>query len=289
MYLSLYVQGVGVPIPVAADFGAALCRHRGRAGDHLARPPPHPPQSAGVPGQVVRRRRLTRVAGRCDFVAWRPWIGRRGLGYAGVPWPAACLVPTARRRRQADARRRGRIRISRSNAWIVGHSTSCSAAGWSPLRRRRFAPRGLAAAEPLKAGFVYLGPVGDFGWTYQHDVAPQGGRGPFRRRGEDRVRRERPGGAGFRARHRRSRRQGLQDHLHHLVRLHELHAGGGEEISGGDVRALHRLQARRQRLDLQHPLLRGPLRPGRDRRQAVEEPASPAMSARSPCRKSCRA
>ena len=33
------------------------------------------------------------------------------------------------------------------------------------------APRGLAAAEPLKAGFVYLGPVGDFGWTYQHDIA----------------------------------------------------------------------------------------------------------------------
>jgi basic membrane protein A and related proteins len=27
------------------------------------------------------------------------------------------------------------------------------------------------AAEPLKIGFVYLGPVGDFGWTDQHDVA----------------------------------------------------------------------------------------------------------------------
>ncbi len=27
------------------------------------------------------------------------------------------------------------------------------------------------AAEPLKAAFVYLGPVGDFGWTFQHDVA----------------------------------------------------------------------------------------------------------------------
>lgn len=30
---------------------------------------------------------------------------------------------------------------------------------------------GARAAEPLKVGFVYLGPVGDFGWTYQHDVA----------------------------------------------------------------------------------------------------------------------
>jgi simple sugar transport system substrate-binding protein len=26
------------------------------------------------------------------------------------------------------------------------------------------------ADAPLKVGFVYLGPVGDFGWTYQHDV-----------------------------------------------------------------------------------------------------------------------
>ena len=27
------------------------------------------------------------------------------------------------------------------------------------------------AADPLKVGFIYLGPVGDFGWTYQHDAA----------------------------------------------------------------------------------------------------------------------
>lgn len=29
---------------------------------------------------------------------------------------------------------------------------------------------GASAAEKLKVGFIYLGPVGDFGWTYQHDV-----------------------------------------------------------------------------------------------------------------------
>src|SRR5262245_21473926 len=27
------------------------------------------------------------------------------------------------------------------------------------------------AAEPLKIGFVYSGPVGDVGWTHQHDLA----------------------------------------------------------------------------------------------------------------------
>lgn len=31
--------------------------------------------------------------------------------------------------------------------------------------------RQALAADPLKVGFVYLGPVGDFGWTYQHDAA----------------------------------------------------------------------------------------------------------------------
>jgi len=33
--------------------------------------------------------------------------------------------------------------------------------------------RPASAADPLKVGFVYLGPVGDFGWTYQHDLARQ--------------------------------------------------------------------------------------------------------------------
>ena len=31
--------------------------------------------------------------------------------------------------------------------------------------------RPARAADPLKVGFIYLGPVGDFGWTYQHDLA----------------------------------------------------------------------------------------------------------------------
>ncbi len=27
---------------------------------------------------------------------------------------------------------------------------------------------GASAAEKLKIGFIYLGPIGDLGWTYQH-------------------------------------------------------------------------------------------------------------------------
>src|SRR5580704_15761434 len=30
---------------------------------------------------------------------------------------------------------------------------------------------GASAADKLKVGFIYLGPVGDLGWTYQHDLA----------------------------------------------------------------------------------------------------------------------
>ncbi len=30
------------------------------------------------------------------------------------------------------------------------------------------------AAEKLKIGFIYVGPVGDFGWSYQHDVGRKG-------------------------------------------------------------------------------------------------------------------
>ena len=30
-----------------------------------------------------------------------------------------------------------------------------------------------SAADKLKVGFIYVGPVGDFGWSYQHDVARQ--------------------------------------------------------------------------------------------------------------------
>ena len=32
---------------------------------------------------------------------------------------------------------------------------------------------GASAADKLKVGFIYLGPVGDFGWTYQHDQGRQ--------------------------------------------------------------------------------------------------------------------
>ncbi|MDE2576912.1 MAG: BMP family ABC transporter substrate-binding protein [Rhodospirillales bacterium] len=43
-------------------------------------------------------------------------------------------------------------------------ATGLAGAGASRLIGR------AGAAEPLKVGFVYLGPVGDFGWSYQHEA-----------------------------------------------------------------------------------------------------------------------
>ena len=30
-----------------------------------------------------------------------------------------------------------------------------------------------AFAEPVKVGFIYVGPIGDHGWTYRHDIGRQ--------------------------------------------------------------------------------------------------------------------
>jgi basic membrane protein A len=44
------------------------------------------------------------------------------------------------------------------------HRTSCAAVAAAAI-----VVAGTAAAEPLKVGFVYNSPIGDSGWTYQHD------------------------------------------------------------------------------------------------------------------------
>lgn len=43
---------------------------------------------------------------------------------------------------------------------VAATSTIAGSAGFERL---------ALAAEPLKVGFVYVGPVGDYGWTYEHD------------------------------------------------------------------------------------------------------------------------
>ena len=50
------------------------------------------------------------------------------------------------------------------------HFTGLLGAGVALSALTSFSGR-AGAAGPMKVGFIYLGPVGDFGWTYQHDLA----------------------------------------------------------------------------------------------------------------------
>ena len=88
---------------------------------------------------------------------------------------------------------------------------------------------------------------------------------------DDHLSRERQRGSGRGALDRAARARRPQADLHHLVRLHGPDDQGREEISERLLRARHRLQARQERRDLFRPLLRGPLHPGPDRRQDVED------------------
>ena len=47
-------------------------------------------------------------------------------------------------------------------AFVLGATTAATAYG--------LGIRSATAADPFKVGFVYVGPIGDFGWTHGHDV-----------------------------------------------------------------------------------------------------------------------
>ena len=98
-----------------------------------------------------------------------------------------------------------------------------------------------SADDKLKVGFIYVGPVGDFGYSYQHDQ----GRKALEKALGDKVETtfvENVGeGPDAERVIEKSCTQRQQADLHHLFRLHGADAESCEEISGRDVRARHRL------------------------------------------------
>ena len=52
------------------------------------------------------------------------------------------------------------------------------AAAAARARARRV--RGASAQEKLKVGFIYVGPIGDIGWSYQHEVGRRGWSSSFK-------------------------------------------------------------------------------------------------------------
>ena len=94
-----------------------------------------------------------------------------------------------------------------------------------------------SGADKLKVGFIYVGPIGDHGWTYQHDVGPARHRGGVRGPGRDGIRREHRGGAGRGAGHHPPRPGRRRPHLHHPRSGHGPDHQGGRALPGREVRA----------------------------------------------------
>ena len=145
---------------------------------------------------------------------------------------------------------------------------------------------GASAADKLKVGFIYLGPVGDLGWTYQHDLGRQAMVKAFGDKVETTYPRERQRRPGRRALDRAARAHRPQADLHHLVRLHGADAEGRQEVSR-TCKFEHATGYKRDTNlgDLFGPVLRRPLHPGHDRRARCRRPACSATSARSRSRR----
>ena len=127
---------------------------------------------------------------------------------------------------------------------------------WATMLTGDSAAVGVAqAGEALKVGFVYVSPIGDAGWTFQHDL----GRKALEKALGDKVVTKYvenvPQGADAGARDPRAGRRGGAADLHDLFRLYEPHDQGGDPVSERNLHARHRVQIGQECGDLQRPLL----------------------------------
>ena len=133
--LQLHAQGCGHRHSLAIHVGAALSRDRHRAGADLAR----------------ANRRLDRAGRARHRVRAGPLISYSGACAMGRRVPDRSLP-----------RLYWRLTMRKT---LLAAAAAASA--------RRAALGAASAADKLKVGFIYLGPVGDLGWTYQHEVGRQ--------------------------------------------------------------------------------------------------------------------
>ena len=115
------------------------------------------------------------------------------------------------------------------------------------------------AADKIRVGFVYVGPVGDHGWTYRHDIGRQAVEKALGDKVETTYRRE------CRAKDRMRSASSASSQPAATSSIFTTSFGFmnptlkvAKQFREDQVRARHRLQARRQRLDLHGALLRGP-------------------------------
>ena len=89
-----------------------------------------------------------------------------------------------------------------------------------------------SGADKLKVGFIYVGPIGDHGWTYQHDQGRLAVEEAFGDKVETVYVENVAEGPDAERAITRLARDGAGDHLHHLVRLHGPDHQGGQEFPG---------------------------------------------------------
>ena len=81
---------------------------------------------------------------------------------------------------------------------------------------------GRAPPTRLKVGFIYVGPIGDFGWSYQHDVARKALDKALGDKVETIYVENVPEGPDAERAIEGLVRSGCEADLHHLLRLHGL-------------------------------------------------------------------
>ena len=130
--------------------------------------------------------------------------------------------------------------------------------------------RAAFAAEPLKVGLIYLGPIGDFGWTWAHEKGRKAMvdalKGQVVADYVENVKEDASAVPILKD----LAQSGHQAHLRDVVRLHGPMRRRRQAIPERQVRALHRIQARRQPRHLQLAFPSGPGGRGYDRRSHVE-------------------
>ena len=114
---------------------------------------------------------------------------------------------------------------------------------------------GAAQAEPLKIGFIYVGPIGDFGWSYQHDQGRKAIEKALGDKVETTYLESVPEGPDAERSIERLARAGNKLIFTTSFGYMDPTQQGRQEVPGREIRARHRLQARRQRLHVLLALL----------------------------------
>ena len=111
--------------------------------------------------------------------------------------------------------------------------TGATSSNGAPRRSARRSSTDALGDEPLKVGYIYLGPIGDYGWTWAHEkgrkemVAPRMG-GKVTADYVENVNEDASATPVISD----LAKSGPQADLHDVVRLHGPDARGGQGISG---------------------------------------------------------